>query len=153
VPGLHPYRILGREMRKPLVFKTVHRIRFSDVDLYHHMSTARYAAYYLDHRLDGLRDELGWDMKALAGLPFMAVVRRLEIDFLRPVRGDQEITIRSFVRDFQGADAVIECAMGDSAGKEVSRCLMIVTYVDRGTNRPADWPDGTAALFFEKESA
>jgi acyl-CoA thioester hydrolase len=139
-------------MPKPIVFETVHRIRFSDVDLYHHMSTARYAAYYLDHRLDGLRDALGWDMKALAGLPFMAVVRRLEIDFIRPVRGDQEITIHSFVREFQGPDATIDCAMVDAAGKEVSRCLMIVAYVDRGTNRAADWPEHVAALFFEKES-
>jgi acyl-CoA thioester hydrolase len=140
-------------MSKPIVFKTIHRIRFSDLDLYHHMSTARYAAYYVDHRLDGLRDELGWDMKALAALPFMAVVRRLEIDFIRPVRGDQEITISSFVRDFQGPDATIECAMVDGAGKEVSRCLMTVAYVDRETNRAADWPEPVAALFFEKDCA
>jgi acyl-CoA thioester hydrolase len=139
-------------MAKPILFKTVHRIRFTDLDMYHHMSTSRYAAYYVDHRLDGLRDELGWDMKAIAQLPFMALVRRLEIDFVRPVRGDQEITIRSFVRNFQGPDAAIECAMIDGAGTEVSRCLMIVTYVDRETNRAANWPEHVAALFYEKES-
>jgi acyl-CoA thioester hydrolase len=139
-------------MLKAIVFKTVHRIRFSDLDLYNHMSTARYAAYYVDHRMDGVRDELGWDMKTLGALPFMAVVRRIEIDFIRPVRGDQEITISSFVREFHGADATIECAMTDGAGKEVSRCLMIVAYVDRQTNRIADWPDDVAALFFKKEA-
>ena len=139
-------------MPKPIVFNTVHRIRFSDLDLYNHMSTARYAAYFVDHRMDGLRDELGWDTKTLGSLPFMAVVRRLEIDFIRPARGDQEITIRSFVREFHGTDATIECAMTDAAGKEVSRCLMIVAYVDRQTNRTADWPDSVAALFFEKEA-
>ena len=138
-------------MPKPIVFETIHRIRFTDLDMYHHMNTARYAAYYVDHRMDGLRDTLGWDMKTMARLPFMAVVRRLEIDFIRPVRGDQELTIRSFVRSFQGADAAIDCAMIDGAGTEVSRCLMVVAYVDRGTNRAAEWPQQVAALFYEKE--
>ncbi len=102
--------------------------------------------------MEGLRDELGWDVKALGALPFMAVVRRLEVDFIRPARGDQEITIRSFVREFRGPDAVIECAMVDGAGKDVSRCIMIVAYVDRETNRAADWPERVAALFFDKEA-
>jgi acyl-CoA thioester hydrolase len=140
-------------MRAPIIFKTTHRIRFSDLDLYNHMSTARYAAYYVDHRMEGLRDELGWDVKALATLPFMAVVRRLEIDFIRPARGDQQITITSFVREFRGPDAVIECAIVDAAGKDVSRSLMIVAYVDKETNRAADWPERVAALFFRDDGS
>ena len=138
-------------MPAPIVFKTTHRIRFSDLDLYNHMSTARYAAYYVDHRMEGLRAELGWDLKSIAALPFMAVVRRLEIDFIRPARGDQEVTVTSFVREFRGADAVIECAMVDQAGKDVSRCLMTVAYVDKETNRAADWPEPVAALFFRQD--
>jgi acyl-CoA thioester hydrolase len=139
-------------MRAPIVFKTTHRIRFSDLDLYNHMSTARYAAYYVDHRMEGLRDELGWDVKAIATLPFMAVVRRLEIDFIRPARGDQQITITSFVRAFRGPDAMVECAIVDAAGKDVSRCLMTVAYVDKETNRAADWPEPVSALFFREDS-
>ncbi len=42
--------------------------------------------------------------------------------------------------------------MVDGAGKDVSRCIMIVAYVDRETNRAADWPERVAALFFEKET-
>ncbi len=55
------------------------------------------------------------------------------------------------MREFSGTDAIIDCAMIDGAGKDVSRCLMTVTYVDRETNRAADWPEPVAALFFEKE--
>jgi acyl-CoA thioester hydrolase len=136
----------------PIVFKTNHRIRFSDLDLYNHMSTARYAAYFVDHRMDGIRDYLGWDLKAIATLPFMVFVRRLEIDFIRPARGDQDVTITSFVREFIGPDAHIECAMVDAAGKELSRCLMIVAYVDKEDNRARDWPPHVAAQFYEKEA-
>lgn len=133
---------------EPLVFTTAHRIRFSDLDPYDHVSTAQYATYFVDHRMQGLRDNIGWDLATLATLPFMVWVRRLEIDFVRPVQADQDITISSFVREFQGADATIECTMLDAAGKTMSRCLMIVAYVDKATARAADWPADVIALFF-----
>ena len=76
------------------------------------MRTDRYATYYVDHRMDGLRDYFGWDLTTLGTLPFMVWVRRLEIDFIRPARGDQEVTITSFVREFRGPDALIECHDG-----------------------------------------
>jgi len=134
----------------PIVFKTKHRIRFSDLDPYNHMSTAHYATYFVDHRMAGLRDNIGWDAKALNELPFMVWVRRLEIDFIRPARADLEIAITSFVREFRGPDALIDCAMADASGKELSRCLMTVAYVDKATTRASDWPADVAALFFEK---
>jgi len=140
-------------MPTPVVFETTHRIRFSDLDLYNHMSTARYAAYYVDHRMEGLRDVLGWDLKAIAALPFMAVVRRLEIDFVRPARGDQAVRITSSVREFRGPDAFIEGLMVDAtSGKELSRCLMVVAYVERETGRAADWPAPVAAQFYAQDT-
>lgn len=138
-------------MKTPIVYKTTHRVKFSELDPYNHMRTAVYSAYYVDHRMDSLRENVGWDLKTLAKLPFMIWVRRMEIDFLRPVLGDQEITITSFVREFQGSDAHIECTMVGEDGKNISRCLMIVAYVDKNTNRATDWPADTMALFFEKE--
>jgi acyl-CoA thioester hydrolase len=133
----------------PIVFKTTHRIKFSELDPYNHVGTGRYATYFVDHRMEGLRERLGWDLKTLAGLPFMVWVRRIEIDFVRPVRGDQEIVITSFVREFRGPDAFIECTMADAKGVQVSRCVMTVAYVDRPTNRATDWPADLMALFFE----
>ncbi len=137
----------------PIVYTSNHRINFSDLDPYNHMRTAAYSAYYVDHRMNSLRECVGWDLKALAKLPFMVWTRRMEVEFLRPVVGDQEITITSFVREFRGSDAYIECSMVDEAGKNVSRCQMIVAYVDKSTNRATDWPTDTMALFFEKDAA
>jgi acyl-CoA thioester hydrolase len=149
---MSPQSILYKECKKsPVIYTTKHMIKFSDLDPYQHMRTALYSSYYIDHRMDGLREHVGWDMNTLAKLPFMVWVRRMEIDFLRPVIGDQEITITSFVCDFQGSDAHIECSMVDTAGKTVSRCLMIVAYVDKITHRAAEWPVETMRLFFEEE--
>lgn len=134
----------------PIRFLSTHRIRFSDLDAYDHVSTANYATYYVDHRMQGLREHLGWDLPTLVTLPFMVWVRRLEIDFIRPVRADQEITITSFVREFQGPDAFIECTMATADGKPVSRCLMIVAFVDKATHRSAPWTPEVMALFYER---
>jgi acyl-CoA thioester hydrolase len=138
--------------KTPAVYKSTHRIKFSDLDPYNHVGTAVYSAYYVDHRMDSLRENLGWDLKTLAKLPFMLWVRHMEVDFLRSVVGDQEITITSFVREFRGPDAHIECNMFDEAGKNVSRSLMVVACIDKNTNRSMDWPTETMALFFENET-
>jgi len=139
--------------KTPVVYKSTHRIKFSDLDPYQHMRTAMYPAYYVDHRMDCLRENVGWDLKTLAKLPFMVWVRKMEVDFLRPATGDQENTITSYVCEFLGPDAHIECSMIDEAGKMVSRCLMTVACIDKSTNRAMDWPADTMVLFFEKETA
>lgn len=135
--------------KTPATFKSTHRINFSDLDPYKHMRTAMYAAYFVDHRMIALREQAGWDLRTLEGLPFMTFVRRLDIEFIRPVVGDQEITIASFVREFNGPDALIECSMVDDGGKTLSKCIMVVSYVDKVTNRSAAWPNDIMDLFFE----
>jgi acyl-CoA thioester hydrolase len=136
--------------KAPIIFKSTHRIQFSDLDPYNHMGTAKYATYFVDHRMEGLRDHIGWDLKTLEMLPFMTWVRRMEIDYIRPARGDQEITITSFVSEFRGPDAVIDCTMVDSKENVLSRCVMTVAYVDKETKRATDWPPDRMALFFDK---
>lgn len=137
--------------KAPIVYTTTHRIKFSELDPYNHVSTGNYATFFADHRMEGLRDYVGWDLKVLGALPFMVWVRRMEIDYLRPARGDQKIIITSYVREFRGPDALIECTMVDSEGKNVSRCLMTVAHVDKETNRATDWPPELMALFFERK--
>lgn len=134
---------------QPIVFTTTHRVRFSELDIYEHVSTAYYGTYYVDHRMQALRERFGWDFAAIAALPFMVWVKRMEIDFIRPVAADEEITITSFVRTFEGAYAAIECRMVDRAGQDLSRCVMTVARVDKGTLRPAPWQPQEIALFYE----
>lgn len=137
--------------KAPIVYGSTHRIRFSELDPYNHVSTGNYATYFVDHRMAGLRDHLGWDPVKLGSLPFMTWVRRMEIDYLKPARGDQQIAITSFVREFRGPDALIECTMIDSTGQHLSRCFMTVAHVDKRTNRAIDWPPDLIDLFFEEK--
>ena len=49
----------------PIVYRTTHRIKFSELDPYDHVGTGKYATYYVDHRMEGLRESVGWDLKTL----------------------------------------------------------------------------------------
>jgi acyl-CoA thioester hydrolase len=138
-------------MPKPIVYKSKRRVNFSELDPFNHLTTGQYATYFVDHRMEGLKEYLGWDLKALDKLGFMTWVRRLELDFQRPARADQEITITSFVREFRGPDAIIDCTMEDPAGKVLARCVMTVAHVDKATTRAVDWPPERAAVFFEQD--
>src|SRR2546430_15513292 len=102
--------------KTPIVYKSTHRIKFCELDPYNHVSTGNYATFFADHRMEGLRDYAGWDLKGLATLPFMVWVRRMGIDYLRPARGAQELTITSFGRALRGPDALIERTVVDFAG-------------------------------------
>jgi acyl-CoA thioester hydrolase len=137
--------------KKPIVFTTTHRVRFSELDPYNHVSTGRFATLYVDHRMEGLALHLGWDTAAILGLPFAVWVRRLEIDFIRPVLADHELTITSFVREFRGPDAFIEMEMKD-ADKTLSRALMVAACVDKQTSRAIDWPADAIAKFYEGDA-
>lgn len=57
--------------KSPILFETYHSINFSDLDPYNHLGTAAYARYYVDHRMSGLREYVGWNQQTLAELPFM----------------------------------------------------------------------------------
>ena len=136
----------------PKTFRTTHQVKFSDLDPFAHMNTGRYATYFVDHRMHSLDRDIGWSLKNFDSLDFLTFVRRLEVDFIRPV-GVQEISITSRVREFKGPDAFIECAMADTNGKELARCLMIVAHVDKQTRRARDWPQALQDLFFEDAPA
>ena len=136
---------------RPVVYETTHRIAFSELDPFQHLSTGNYARYFTDHRMEGLAKYAGWDLPTLGSLGFMTWIRRMEIDFIRSVGADQEISITSFVREFHGSDAMIECAMTDATGTTVATCLMIVAHVDARTRRATDWPDELRALFFDPD--
>ena len=43
--------------------------------------------------------------------------------------------------------------MTDSAGSDVSRCLMAAAHVDKQTNRATDWPPDLMALFVEADAS
>ena len=38
--------------KAPIVYRSTHRIKFSELDPYDHVNTGQYATYYVDHRME-----------------------------------------------------------------------------------------------------
>ena len=136
-------------MKKPIKFQTRHRAKFSQIDPYGLMHNQYYLDHFMDHRMTGLRENLGWDLQTLQRLPIQLIVKSVKIDFLRPIKGDVEFVIESQVNDMAGVNCEISCKMQSLDGKTLSECQMTVVALDSKTLRPCEWPDDIKGLFFE----
>ena len=74
--------------RKPVVYETTRRVAFSELDPFQHVSTGNFARYFTDHRMEALAKHAGWDLNTYGSLGFMIWVKRMEVDFIRPVGAD-----------------------------------------------------------------
>lgn len=139
-------------MKKSVKFLTRHRAKFSQIDPYGLMHNQYYLDHFMDHRMTGLREHLGWDLQTLQKLPFNLIVKSVKIDFLRPIKGDAEFSIESQVNEINGVNCDISCKMLSAENKILSECQMTVLAVDSKTMRPCDWPEDVKMKFFEQDS-
>ena len=137
----------------PVVWKTKSRVKFYELDAYRHLGAAQYASYFMEHRYAGARENMGWDFATIMKLPYAIWVQKLDIEYLLPVFGDEEISISSFVREYKGFQAFVELEMTNSQGGVVSRCKMVGVCIEKKTLRPMDWPAEVVAASFKEDGA
>ena len=71
------------------------------LDPYNHMSTAHYGTYYVDHRMEDLRDNIRWDAKALEHF-CSSSGSGAWCDFMRPARADRDRDLLVWLPGFRG---------------------------------------------------
>lgn len=133
----------------PIIFETKSRAKFSEIDPFGHVNTQHYLAYYLDHRFTGLREVLDLGLVNISKLEVIFVVSNVSINFLRPLYGDEEFKITSFVSQKEDTQCLIEATMTNSRDKEVSTCNIQLTCIDKKTNKVTPWPEAVIGKFYE----
>ena len=107
------------------------QVRWRDLDAFGHVNNAVFASYLEMARtvvwtdLFGSRDALD--------IPFC--VRRLEIDFRRPIALEDEVRVWLRVGEIRGASFVFEYAV-EAAGHVVAEAITRLACVDHQTGRP-----------------
>jgi acyl-CoA thioesterase FadM len=134
--------------KKPITFRTTRRATFDDLDPYGHMNTSRYVAAFLEHRFDGLREVLGLGLAALAELPFSLITRRISVDFVKSIRGDEPFEIISHVAVVSETDCEVWGEMHDARGALAARFQLGIACVSKASRRPCAWPEGFMERFF-----
>lgn len=141
------------ENRAPIVLRTKHRPSFHHLDPLGHLSTPHYLAFFLDHRWVAFRERFGVDFAAIARFPFGIVVRRANVEFIRPIYGDEEFEIVSKATAVGEVDATFDLQMLRADGKPAATCELNMVIISKETKRPMAPPVEFTNLLFDPSSA
>ncbi len=137
------------ENSKPVKFVTIGRASFAEIDPYGHVNTQHYLGHFINHRFTGMREVIGWDLRSLAKLPVQFVVRKIQIEFLKPLYADHTFIIESYVREFKERTCDVVLTMTLDGGGQVASCIMELACVDKKTNSSVPWPEEIVSKFYE----
>lgn len=84
--------------------ETTIRVRWGELDPYHHVNHAAYLSYLEHARIEAL-ESIGWGMEAIAATGHRVVVVRIDARFRRPAAGGDILTVRTGLAGLRGASS------------------------------------------------
>jgi acyl-CoA thioesterase FadM len=161
-------------MRKPRTFRTEHQVTYSQIDAYGHMGSAHYLALFIDHHLRETLNALHEDLSRYVGRQHQGWVRKVEIEYNRPLKLGAKVVIGSQMTEWTDQTIAATCYMfkvkvvdgklivGDvdfetcpfeemHKLKPISTCTFLFSCVDTsGTDHK--WPDEFKNSFFVEDA-
>lgn len=125
----------------------------SDIDELGHVSNIVYVRWLQDVAQAHSR-ACGWDIPEYKNSGAIFVVRRHEIDYIRPVYAHDAVLATTWVAGFSGASCE-RCTrfVRESDGLELARGVTTWVFVSSEGGRPKRIPDGLAVAFNAKRWA
>ena len=116
------------------------QVRWRDLDAFGHVNNATFASYLEMARTDAWTVLLG-GRNALA-IPFF--VKRLEIDYRRPIGLEDKVRVWLRVGETRGASFTFEYVV-EAAGKTAAEAVTKLACVDKTTGKPVPIEAGVRA--------
>jgi len=125
-----------------MTFETEVALRFDDLDTYGHVNNVRYGTYLEEARIDYLTEVVGGGDRAfLADSDDGIVIKTLEIEFERPVRSADSVTVSVHVPRLGTTSFPFEYEVRDGDTVAATGETTVVTY-DREAGEPQPIPEG-----------
>ena len=125
----------------------------SDIDELGHVSNVVYVRWLQDVAHAHSR-ACGWDIPEYRDIGAVFVVRRHEIDYIRPVYARDAVLARTWVAGFSGASCERRTRfVRESDGLELARGVTTWVFVSSDAGRPKRIPDALAEAFGAKRWA
>ncbi len=137
----------ARDARNPAVkeFRWPVRVYYEDTDAGGVVYHASYLRFMERARTEWLRSH-GFDQGALRErLGVLFVVRRIEVDFRRPARLDDELTVSARLREVRPARLLLDQAVGREGEAPLCEARVEVACLDAASGRPRRIPEGVMA--------
>jgi acyl-CoA thioester hydrolase len=116
------------------------RVRYSETDQMGFVYYGNYAAYLEVGRVEALR-ESGFPYKELEQRGFLLPVANLTINYKKPALYDDELTIKTTIKEKPAVKFVFETSIYNSVGDLIIDSSVTLVFVDAKTKRPVKGPD------------
>lgn len=131
-------------------FETTVRVRYAETDQMGYVYYGNYAAFYEVGRVELFRS-LGFSYKSLEDSGVMMPVLELHSRFLKPSRYDEEITVRTYLKEKPGVKIRFDYELFNQKGELLNTGNTTLVFVDMKRNKPCmaprDFMERLAAYF------
>jgi len=131
-------------------FETTVRVRYAETDQMGYVYYGNYAAFYEVGRVELFRS-LGFSYKSLEDSGVMMPVLELHSRFLKPSRYDEEITVRTYLKEKPGVKIRFDYELFNQQGELLNTGNTTLVFVDMKRNKPCmaprDFMERLAAYF------
>lgn len=128
------------------VFAWTHRVGADEVDELGHANNIVYLRW-MNAAAVAHSAALGWPMESYFQRGEGWVVRRHEIEYLRPAPPNSEVIIRTWVQTFEKASSWRAYAIMSSEGHQLARARTLWAWINYRTGRLCRIPPEVAAAF------
>lgn len=129
-----------------LVTETNIRVRYGETDKMGVVYHGNYALYFEIGRTEALRD-IGITYRSLEENGVMMPVVNLNINYKRPAKYDNLLTVKTYFKSMPTVKAVIEYELYNEDAELLSTGETTLVFVDMNTNKVTRCPEMLAAKF------
>ena len=130
-------------------FETKIRVRYGETDQMSFVYYGVYAQYYEVGRVELLRS-LGLNYKELEEMGFALPVVNLNINYKKPAYYDDELTIRTTIKELPSAKITFYYEMFNANNELLNIGEVVLVFVNKKTGKPCFAPEMVIKKFKEK---
>lgn len=127
------------------IFKSNFTVRYSETDRMGYLYYGHYASYFEVARVNALK-ELGIRYRDLEDDGYLLPVRTFEVNYKRPAHYDDELEIRTIIREFDGVKILFEFETYRE-NDLLNTAKVELVFVNKSSLRPCKAPDNIQKLF------
>ena len=128
------------------VSETKVRVRYGETDKMGYMYHGNYAQFYEIGRVDALR-QVGLSYKGMEEEGVMMPVLEIHSKFIKPALYDDEILIRTIMRELPGVRISFDFEMFNEAEELIHTATVQLVFVRSSDMRPIRCPESLMAVF------
>ena len=132
-----------------ITHETTLRVRYAETDQMGVVYHGNYLAYFEAARGDMIRD-FGLSYGDLEAAGIIMPVTEARLKYLRPVKYDALITLRSTIDTLPTRRLVVKAEVFDEAGKRCVEGHVELAFIDRHTGKTIDAPDSFTQILLRR---